>query len=1378
MRTIRQSLCIMMSICMIITTFATFGFVANAADGFAVDVLVEAEAGVLKKPMESYSDNDASGKKYIAVTDGDRMDEPDKQPSADAAYVFNITKEDNYILWVRTKMVSTGSDSYYLKWDKDTYLQTGGNVSDKFEWKAQKPIKLTAGSHTLSIVRRESKTQIDALFLTADANKMPPLYTSSTTAPTASAAPSTSSKPAGALKSFIIPEEGSVFVEAENTTISADLASVTDSSSASGKKGVVLNVSAKDLTAADLVGAISFEVSAKKTGVYLVWARYAATSDSNDSSYRSFNNEVYSQLTLPATGSADSFSWVSVGTINMNADVPATIRIRPRESGAVLDRFLITNIRAYTPAGVGEIPKPGDEKVYPLPSDAYPKPTIIPPNEHPRLLMRAKDIPTIKANMEKSQNAASKKQLTTFLEGSVSGQLAPPKAGTTTSNYNGSTLAIIEAKAFDYAINKNEASGQTAIAEMLNFLDTVIFFNTQDVTRAMGHTIFTASEVYDWCFPFLNADQKKKIVLGCELIAGQMETKWPPASQGAIVGHAGEAQIQRDLLSFGIATYDEYPDIYNYVAGRYLSEFVETRNYWYTSHSYHQGPSYNNVRYSFDMWANWIFYRMSDQKIFVSDAQYPAYQSIYYRRPDGYVFIEGDMGNDKIGAEATYFRFMQSAWLAGSFYDDPYLKYEVARESPNYASFNYTFSTTTPVQFMLFNNPDLEPRPFTELPKTKYFGSPNGLMVARTGWNEGIKSPDTMVMMKIGERWAANHHHMDAGTFQIYYKGSMTKPAGLYDAYNTEHDANYNKETISHNGLLIYDPNEAPNSNRAVNSGGQKRLGGEPNVMSAWMNNDVYETGKVLGQEFGPDPVTPEYSYISGDITKAYSDKVSEVRRSMLFMPTDNAEAPAAFVVMDKIISKDASFKKTFLLQAMQAPEVNGNVTVLKRDTDGYNGRLTNQTLYPKNANIQTVGGVGKQWFINNKNYIPTNSKEDDLGFGWGRVEISPKDKQKEDYFLNVMYVSDADKDAAINKAELIESEDILGAKILDRVSIFAKSKARLSKDIVFTIPSGSTAGGNKVAVAGIKDGEWTINVGGSEIDRQIATADGGIVYFTAPSGEITLKLTNPSAKRAPVNVVLEKHEGISIKINGKYMYSDVPPTIRNDRTMVPMRAIFESLQAEVNWDPKTKSATAVKGDKTVIITEDSTTAYINGVATELDVPATIINDRFVVPIRFVSEALDAKVDWEATSKTVIITPTMNRGPISQYAIPIVGAKWSSDNGEDQNGYKSYDGDVATRWAAEGASEWITYEFKEVSTVKSIYTLYFSGTARIYALKLYASTDGVNFTQIFDGKTSGKSDEDVFTLDKEVSAKYIKLVGGGNSVNGWNSLHEIEFRSK
>lgn len=101
---------------------------------------------------------------------------------------------------------------------------------------------------------------------------------------------------------------------------------------------------------------------------------------------------------------------------------------------------------------------------------------------------------------------------------------------------------------------------------------------------------------------------------------------------------------------------------------------------------------------------------------------------------------------------------------------------------------------------------------------------------------------------------------------------------------------------------------------------------------------------------------------------------------------------------------------------------------------------------------------------------------------------------------------------------------------------------------------------------------------------------------------------------------------------------TDSPPTIIDGRTLVPVRAIFEALGAEVSWDQATQTATGVKDDTTVAIQIGNKTAYVNGVAKTLDVPAQIINGRTMVPARFVSESLDATVYWNQETQSVRVS--------------------------------------------------------------------------------------------------------------------------------------------
>lgn len=112
----------------------------------------------------------------------------------------------------------------------------------------------------------------------------------------------------------------------------------------------------------------------------------------------------------------------------------------------------------------------------------------------------------------------------------------------------------------------------------------------------------------------------------------------------------------------------------------------------------------------------------------------------------------------------------------------------------------------------------------------------------------------------------------------------------------------------------------------------------------------------------------------------------------------------------------------------------------------------------------------------------------------------------------------------------------------------------------------------------------------------------------------------------------------IGITVDGITLSSDVPPQIINGRTLVPVRAIFENLGANINWDDKTKTVTATTDSTTIKLVLNSNIAYVNDEHKTLDVPAQSINGRTMVPARFVAETLGCSVDWDANSQTVKIT--------------------------------------------------------------------------------------------------------------------------------------------
>lgn len=91
-------------------------------------------------------------------------------------------------------------------------------------------------------------------------------------------------------------------------------------------------------------------------------------------------------------------------------------------------------------------------------------------------------------------------------------------------------------------------------------------------------------------------------------------------------------------------------------------------------------------------------------------------------------------------------------------------------------------------------------------------------------------------------------------------------------------------------------------------------------------------------------------------------------------------------------------------------------------------------------------------------------------------------------------------------------------------------------------------------------------------------------------------------------------------------------------RTLVPARGVFEAMDATVTWVAETRTVVINGEDAEIKITIDSTTAYKNNEAVTLDQPAVILSDsRTYIPLRFVAESLNLKVDFDGKTTTVII---------------------------------------------------------------------------------------------------------------------------------------------
>jgi len=129
----------------------------------------------------------------------------------------------------------------------------------------------------------------------------------------------------------------------------------------------------------------------------------------------------------------------------------------------------------------------------------------------------------------------------------------------------------------------------------------------------------------------------------------------------------------------------------------------------------------------------------------------------------------------------------------------------------------------------------------------------------------------------------------------------------------------------------------------------------------------------------------------------------------------------------------------------------------------------------------------------------------------------------------------------------------------------------------------------------------------------------------------------NQTPSTAPGSGGVSATGQITVLVNGAAIAFDQSPVVERGVTLVPMRAIFEVLGAEVEWDSVTQTVIARKDGTTVLLRIGSNLLFINGEIVELDVPARKIGGRTLVPVRAIAESFGAEVGWNQSTRTVMI---------------------------------------------------------------------------------------------------------------------------------------------
>ena len=872
--------------------------------------------------------------------------------------------------------------------------------------------------------------------------------------------------------------EGQVVLQAEDAVIDPGRAEIVTQSSFASEKGVALKADmATNVGSPGADPDLVFNVRADKAGRFAI-RTHAATDARGSKTMREARSKFDSLFLMIAAGDGRPTRRVvfvpwsrlesctqSIGKFDLNGR-EQEIRIWLPE-GVRLDYL---EVSPYRPPEVPE-------------AAATYRPTVVPPASRPRIWVNEQSLPWVRANLTKGENAPLWDQVRETAAEPFAFKIEP---GTEVS-YNAELEKAAVARAFVYLMTCEETPAREAVALVRDYLAAVEFGNLLDITREIGRAIYSAALVYDWCYKLMTPEDRESIRGDLMRLADDMEIGWPPFKQIIVNGHGNEAQVNRDLLCMAIAIYNEDSVPYQYCAYRILEELAPMRRFEYQSPRHNQGVSYGPYRFAWDMHAAWLFYRMSGKRVFDDNIADVCKFWLYMRLPNGETFRDGDGFSD--GRPAS---LGATALLSYAYSNDPVLKRDFERQGG---------LPSDPILVLLLNDPDLKPAEnFDSLPRTLDFGPVIGSMVARTGWNMGPGVSDVVVEMKGGGYHFGNHQHADAGSFQIYYRGLQAADLGQYHFYGTPYDFNFCKRSISHSMMLAVDPNEKFLRDTA-NDGGARFIQSCPTTPEQARTDPTFANGEILSADFGPSPERPFYSYFSVNLSSAYSDKIVDYVRTFCFLNLDNAQMPAALIVLDNMTTASPEFRKYWQVNTLNPPEKTADGVILRNSSDNGTGKVVLRMLRPVagERSLQVLSGkdansVFGQFF--------TPPKPDRPEANGHRVMFSPANEQENDVFLTVMAMSD--DHAPDLPVDLVELPEAFVLTLADRVVVLSRKGKHLTQALQVNVGADVSC---QLLLAGLAPGVWSIRDRNGRVRfNSRVDANRNTAFFVVPGGAYTVR--------------------------------------------------------------------------------------------------------------------------------------------------------------------------------------------------------------------------------------------------------------------------------
>lgn len=1011
------------------------------------------------------------------------------------------------------------------------------------------------------------------------------------------------------------------------------------------------------------------------------------------------------------------------------------------------------------------------------------------PDEHPYLLLTPDYIERIKSLKDSEDYGPAYKYMISLAN----------KELPVLENKNLSTVISrqIEARAFAYAMGEvDKAHAKETVRYTIEYLTNCTSAQTDSIAKYKDfgtQGMQVGAFVYDWCYSAMSESEKATLAERVKTLMYDKVQQARPDNVDQwndIAGKSvGEPIIYNSAVA--IAFYDIYPEIYNTIMPKILGPMAEIlKTYSANGCLTDAGFAYSRESYAYHVA---IMFQRLGYDIY-GDQTKLGYKMIYSRTPHGAMVRQGDdhsHENYVIGTHSTH-RETIAMGLLGTLSEDPYIWYQYAKE----------YAGKKDLSTLLYFINDAESKLPDDLPLANFVEEPRSEIIARTSWKMGLDAPAAMAYMNMNNRRTGDHDHADIGSFQIYYKGALTMPGGIYYGgdWGKGHWNSYYSRSVASNCILVKDPDEVFTFGKTVaqsNDGGQEMVSNSQGgyVIGSIAENlaeSNYRT-KTEAYYIGPNNMTPAFSYIKGDITKAYSaKKMGKYQRSMVFMDLFDETYPAAFVVFDRVVSNNASFKKTWLLQSCTEPQIENNKITIVNTIEGSNGKLVNYTLYPENPKITAVGGEGMEFSVDGVHYEPSKRSTGSPSYmgGW-RSEVSPATSNKEDIFLNAMYVTDADGNAVELPMHREDTDIFVGVTVKDRSVYFSKNAELISKPFSIDIRDN---GFDKVMclVTDIAEGKWKISGNGESFVLQSNNRENTLM-FTGKPGKYTITPADESAEVQSFEykeMPKEQTGDFSLKIGQSYIYNKYPNILKDGVPYVEAQYFLENNRG---------AETSLSGDKLTIKLADmefvltaGQTKYEYkkggaGIGGNLMYPPFIDeNGRFYINFESIASKLGLTVRYSKSGKVLTLSLAQLQGGTSSSAdfkdldetrvLQPTAIYASSDDGNVPE--NTIDRNLATRWSSyQGDGEWLCFDLGEEKDVSAVMISFYNGDKRNWKFDIQVSNDDINYTTVLPAQQSaGKSlGLEEFKMPAGTKARYVRYVGHGEVVTKslYNSLTQF-----